>query len=46
MLIEGRNTRYILVALTEGTDYKNPGFAIFGERLHEAMIARHPHVEP
>jgi beta-lactamase class A len=40
-LIEGEHTRYILAGLTEGTDYQNPGFADFGERLHRMMCERH-----
>jgi hypothetical protein len=44
MLIEGAVVRYIVAVITEGTDYRDPGWKDFGTALHTLMRARHGQV--
>jgi hypothetical protein len=41
MLIEGADVRYIVAVITEGTEYRDPGWKDFGAALHTLMQARH-----
>ena len=42
MLIEAARCRYVLAVVTSGLAYEDPAFQRFGQRLHEAMLRRHP----